>query len=137
MDNTATLGECILWQGGLTKDGYGSTTIGEPGHRKSALAHRVIYAQTYGPIPEGLCVRHKCDNRPCVNPEHLELGTNADNVRDRMERGRDGHLKNTHCPSGHEFSESNTRINKEGARICKTCARIACKKWRDKQKRGD
>lgn len=54
----------------------------------SKLAHRVAYSAWVGPIPEGHVVRHKCDNPPCINPEHLETGTQADNVADMIERGR-------------------------------------------------
>jgi hypothetical protein len=49
---------------------------------------RLIYTQHFGDIPKGLIVRHKCDNRLCINPEHLELGTITDNNRDRAKRGR-------------------------------------------------
>lgn len=58
------------------------------GVSKGLYAHRVAYEVAFGKIPEGLVVRHKCDNRICINPEHLELGTQADNVRDMRERGR-------------------------------------------------
>lgn len=51
-------------------------------------AHRLSYEQTYGSIPSGMIVRHKCDNGNCINPEHLELGTHADNVEDRVNRKR-------------------------------------------------
>lgn len=50
--------------------------------------HRVIYRECFGEIPEGIVVRHKCDNPGCINPEHLELGTKAENARDAVERGR-------------------------------------------------
>jgi len=50
--------------------------------------HRYIYEQTYGKIPEGLVVRHKCDVRNCINPDHLELGTNWDNTQDMIKRNR-------------------------------------------------
>ena len=66
------------------RQGYGVIKVG--GHDK--YAHRLAYETWVGPIPDGLVVRHKCDNPPCINPEHLELGTVQDNVNDREERGR-------------------------------------------------
>lgn len=52
------------------------------------LAHRHIYEECFGFIPKGLVVRHKCDNKLCINPEHLELGTLADNIQDKVKRNR-------------------------------------------------
>ena len=57
-------------------------------NRKHVSVHRFIYMQMFGEIPKGLIIRHKCDNPPCINPEHLLLGTHKDNMQDKMDRGR-------------------------------------------------
>lgn len=75
---------CWIWTGSLWPAGYGR--VRRDGHQLQA--HRVAFAYANGPIPEGMDVLHRCDNPPCVNADHLYLGTDADNVRDRMERGR-------------------------------------------------
>lgn len=75
---------CWLWTGMRHPDGYGRMVM----ERKSYLAHRVAFEHYNGPIVDGLCVRHKCDNPRCVNPDHLELGTHTDNMRDKHARGR-------------------------------------------------
>lgn len=74
---------CLEFQGGRDKDGYGWCQ--GHGERK---AHRLSYVLTHGPIPDGMMVRHKCDNPCCVNPDHLLLGTASDNMKDRSSRGR-------------------------------------------------
>jgi hypothetical protein len=76
---------CWEWSGPqrATRSGYGVISL-----HPSVLAHRFAYELFHGPIPDGLLVRHRCDNPPCVHPDHLLVGTNADNVRDMWERGR-------------------------------------------------
>jgi len=76
--------DCWEWGGSPGQDGYGVVSWGGSQYR----AHRVSYELHVGPVPEGLVVRHACDNPPCVNPAHLLPGTQADNVRDMYERGR-------------------------------------------------
>lgn len=73
--------KCKEWEGKILETGYGYVPGG-------GYAHRHAYEKAKGQIPEGMLVRHKCDNRSCVNPEHLEVGTNIDNMRDMVERGR-------------------------------------------------
>lgn len=75
---------CILHKGYLNHNGYGQQWFEGKDHR----AHRLAYEREYGHIPQGKIVRHKCDVRSCINPEHLELGTHADNTKDMMKRGR-------------------------------------------------
>jgi hypothetical protein len=67
-----------------TSHGYYAISI----NKVRKLMHRHVYEEMYGPIPIDFVVRHKCDNRSCINPEHLELGTQLDNIRDAVERGR-------------------------------------------------
>jgi hypothetical protein len=79
-------GDCWLWTGGKNKGGYG--VIFDTKQRKTRIASRVIWESTNGLIPDGLFVLHRCDNPPCVNPEHLFLGTPHDNNQDMMRKGR-------------------------------------------------
>lgn len=94
LDHLAIQGEhpdaCWAWQGTCDPQGY--ATFWDPVTQRTKRAHRLSYEERVGPIPEGLIIRHRCDNPPCTNPRHLEPGTHADNTRDMLERGRGSHL---------------------------------------------
>ena len=106
-------GSCWVWTARCDKDGYGQFD--------GKQAHRTIYSWEIGEIPVGLLVCHSCDNPPCVNPSHLWLGTAKDNAQDRENKGRNVHSSRTHCLQGHEFTEENTYITREGWRQCRKC----------------
>lgn len=76
---------CREWQGCCGSHGYGQITF----KTKGMITHRAMYEVFFGAIPKGKMVLHKCDNRRCINPEHLFLGTAADNTKDMIAKGRD------------------------------------------------
>lgn len=78
--------ECWVWTAGRQHFGHGK--FRPNGSAPHVLAHRFSYELAYGPIPDGLFVLHKCDNPPCVRPDHLFLGTQDDNMKDKVRKGR-------------------------------------------------
>ena len=77
-------GGCLLWFGCAGTDGYGIISF----NSKKTSTHRLSYETFNGPIPDGLIVRHKCDVRACINPNHLLVGTKGDNLVDAYQRNR-------------------------------------------------
>ncbi len=115
---------CWNWTGKSDKKEYGRIT-----HRGlQTNAHRVSWILLRGEIPEGLTLDHLCQNKRCVNPDHLEPVTRGENARRYM-------LGRTHCKNGHEFNPINTRIaKKDGRRQCRICHRFWQKNFETKMK---
>ena len=134
--NKTASNDCWEWTSSIRGNGYGAffTHLIEEG-RKCHGAHRYSWELTNGQIPNGLWVLHKCDNRICVNPEHLFLGNRADNMKDCATKKRVctiGKSNLTHCKRGHEFTPENTWKTKQGWRLCKACALLRKKEKYDR-----
>jgi hypothetical protein len=117
---------CWEWTGALHRNGYGAFKLRDG---RQMLAHRFAWELANGAVPEGLNVLHQCDNRRCVRPDHLFVGTQRENIRDMVAKGR--HFAGgtpTHCPSGH-VRNGNTRFVK-GHPVCRLCRAETQKKWR-------
>lgn len=125
---------CIEWTGATGFKGYGRFKV----NGKLVLPHRfimeVINETTY---PKNIDVRHRCDNPPCVNPAHLQPGTRSENAMDCVTRGRHKASQlmkaRTQCKNGHEFTEENTYVNKNGHRDCRACGRIEWHRYASKK----
>ncbi|MGW2048571.1 HNH endonuclease signature motif containing protein [Streptomyces sp. NPDC001858] len=114
---------CWNWQGGRGDHGYGHLANDDG---IDISTHRFSYQLHNGPIPPGMVICHRCDNRACVNPDHLFLGTQRDNVQDMIQKGRRVSYwgQRAHCKNGHPYDEANTVIRGDGSRRCRACNRM-------------
>jgi HNH endonuclease len=128
---------CWIWTAGVDQNGYARISLAPHTNCPMGLASRVSFQLYVGPIPKGLFVLHHCDNPRCVNPKHLFLGTQSDNMRDCVQKGRHFAPKRgvTHCINGHEFTEANTYTTRTGERQCRECHRIREAVRRERKRR--
>ena len=130
--------DCWLWIGGTDTNGYGQIHF----RREMRMAHRISwwiykdYCQSNLLDTPEICVLHKCDSPLCINPNHLFLGTRADNNKDKMEKGRatngliiekKGKL---FCIYGHEFTLENIKVGNDRKRRCLKCMKKRSKEYR-------
>lgn len=122
---------CWEWLGARNGHGYGMINHSREG-LSGARAHRVMYKLLVGDLSDESVLRHRCDNPPCVNPDHLTPGTHEDNMRDMAERGRSGvsyEARGGRCPNGHDMTQAGSHITRtRGGRSHRTC--IACDRAR-------
>lgn len=121
---------CWIWQGHINRQGYGLLWVGSrTTTRRLMRAHRVVYEMVRGPVARGLELDHLCRVRACVNPDHLEPVTHAENLRRGEGIGAQNRRK-THCKRGHEFTPTNTVYQRNGARNCLACRPIYQRRYR-------
>lgn len=129
---------CITWTGAKTKDGYGKVTV--PRDRidwsnglQTMHAHRLAYEVARGSIPEGLTLDHLCRNRLCINVDHLEPVSVAENILRGVGAAATNSRKHL-CKQGHPLEGSNLYVSREGFRYCRECRRKASREYQRRRR---
>lgn len=123
------VGDCLEWTDYKNKKGYGQFRFGQ----KKVYANRFALMIKLGrDLLPGMHALHDCDNPPCVRADHLYEGTNFDNQRDAVSRGRHYMANRTHCPKNHEYNDINTYRYPDGRRRCRMCAKLDTRRRRAK-----
>ena len=120
---------CWEWAVARQPNGYGRVTTGG----RAQLVHRVAYREFVGPIPDGMVVDHLCSNRACINPAHLRVCSQQENLTAPHSLSPPAlNARQTHCKRGHEFTPENTYTSPAGKRTCRECAAMhEAERWAD------
>lgn len=123
---------CWLWTGAVNPHGYGNVGAWIGDRQVTVPVHRLVYQTHKGPIGDGLVLDHKCRTPCCVNPDHLEPVTQAENMRRGSVLAASKALRanQTHCLRGHPLSGANLYVAANGQRRCRQCSAS-----RDRQRR--
>jgi hypothetical protein len=124
MNYTVDENGCWIWNRHKDRQGYGRITVNG---KRGRSAYRHFYEERYGKIPQGLVLDHLCKVTSCVNPDHLEVVTVAENNRRSANCISTVNAKKTHCPNGHEYNERNTYVWRK-RRHCRVCNKAAVNK---------
>ena len=126
--NPSLIGPCHIFKGYKTEAGYGMIDVSKTW--RNVRVHRYVWERDVGPIPEDRVIDHQCRNRDCINVMHLRIVTHQINILENaVGVGWQLESAKTHCPKGHPYNETNTRINKR-KRACRECDRLAQRCYR-------
>jgi hypothetical protein len=120
--------------GGINRGGYRAVVLCDGAHRRTREIHTLVAEAFHGPRPAGMDVRHLDGDslNNCV--ENLRYGTRTENHLDAVAHGTHHNAKKTHCPAGHAYDETNTRVSSTtGDRSCRTCARASKRRQRERR----
>lgn len=126
--------DCLLWSATITRGGYGQFSY----NRKNVSAHRFVYVMIKNNgewLDKSIVVRHTCDNKKCVNVDHLISGSFSDNLIDAWERGlRIKKSELPYCKNGHERKGNNVSWSSDGYMRCRACSAESTRRKRERQK---